>query len=336
VKKPRVFIASATQSLDVAYAIQAGLEYDAQVVVWSQGTFDNPRYALEALTEQLKKSHFGVFVFTPDDRTHIGESLFPTVRDNVLFELGMFIGHLGRERCFLVTPRDAMLHIPTDLLGLTPLTYDVSLFADNSSAALGTACHAIRNSVRQSPVNTPTSVAKLITRVRESPQFGSLLEEAKHEIIAVGPCLPYITSHCRNSVFARARAHVKCRFLMSGSDGYEWLKDYGSGNPNRTGEYELVLERFRDWLRQAAEENLDIDVRVAPLVPTSMNFVDGTEEHGQMLLIPLPYQTDGPERPCFMIEKHVNRTVFERYYSGTLALWDKAKRLADIPLKDSE
>ena len=41
-------------------------------------------------------------------------------RDNVVFELGMFIGALGHARTFLVQPLDAEVKIPTDLMGFTP------------------------------------------------------------------------------------------------------------------------------------------------------------------------------------------------------------------------
>ena len=44
-------------------------------------------------------------------------------RDNVILELGMCIGAMGRKRAFLVRPRGVELKIPTDLLGITPIDY---------------------------------------------------------------------------------------------------------------------------------------------------------------------------------------------------------------------
>jgi hypothetical protein len=52
---------------------------------------------------------------------------------------------LGRERNFIVLPRNAdKLHLPTDLLGLTPATFDPSREDGNLRAALGSSCNDIR------------------------------------------------------------------------------------------------------------------------------------------------------------------------------------------------
>ena len=44
-------------------------------------------------------------------------------RDNVIFELGLLMGALGRERVFILKPRNVDIRIPSDLLGVTWLDY---------------------------------------------------------------------------------------------------------------------------------------------------------------------------------------------------------------------
>jgi hypothetical protein len=68
---------------------------------------------------------FAVFIFSPDDLVVMREKSHLSVRDNVLFELGMFIGHLGRQRSFFVVPEgEDQLHLPSDLSGIAPAKYD--------------------------------------------------------------------------------------------------------------------------------------------------------------------------------------------------------------------
>ena len=148
--KPRLFIGSSTEHLQLAYAIQENLEHDCESTVWTQGIFSLTEYALESLISQLKTSDYGVFILTPDDVTQIRGEKRATARDNVVFELGLFIGGLGRERTFFVVPRDVDdLHLPTDLLGISTADYDPIRSDDNEVAALGAACNKIRREIRK-------------------------------------------------------------------------------------------------------------------------------------------------------------------------------------------
>jgi predicted nucleotide-binding protein len=96
--KPRAFIGSSSESLGVAYAVQQNLADDVEAVVWNQGVFELSLSTIESLTKSLANTDFGIFVFSPDDIARIRGTDAHTVRDNVSFEFGLFVGRLGRER----------------------------------------------------------------------------------------------------------------------------------------------------------------------------------------------------------------------------------------------
>jgi hypothetical protein len=123
--KPRLFIGSSREGIEVARAIQEHLDHIAECSVWDQGVFGLNDVTLQRLLELVETLDFGVFVCSADDITKMRGSSKSTVRDNVLLELGMFMGGLGPQRTFFLIPQGAPdLHLPSDLIGITYGTYD--------------------------------------------------------------------------------------------------------------------------------------------------------------------------------------------------------------------
>lgn len=146
--KFKVFVASSVEGLDVAYPLQVNLQHDADITIWSQGVFSLSVTPLDSITKALESLDFGIFVFSPDDETIMRGDVSETVRDNVIFELGLFIGRLGKRRCFIVMPDNVNLHIPTDLVGVSPAKYSGKREKSEIAAALGPACHEIRQAMK--------------------------------------------------------------------------------------------------------------------------------------------------------------------------------------------
>lgn len=142
--KPRVFIASSTEGLIVARAINAALDHETVPTLWPSGTFKLGSSALDDLVQKSSEVDFAVFVFTPDDVANIRKEELRVVRDNVLFELGIFIGALGKTRCFIVSPRDTDMHMPTDLIGVNATSYAADRPDNDVSSAVNYPCTKIQ------------------------------------------------------------------------------------------------------------------------------------------------------------------------------------------------
>jgi predicted nucleotide-binding protein len=144
---PKLFIGSSKESLPVAQAIQTGLSHDQIIVrLWTDGVFGASRHAIDDLLSQVDAADFAILVVAPDDKVVSREVESTVPRDNVTFELGLFMGGLGRMRCLVVEPRGIAIKLPTDLLGLTPLDYDPAKMVD-LAACMAPVCTLIRQRV---------------------------------------------------------------------------------------------------------------------------------------------------------------------------------------------
>jgi len=119
-----VFIGSSSEALPVASAIHKSLmRQRVEPRIWSEGVFQCSRTTIEDLTSATDQSDFAILVLTADDVTTSRGRQKAAPRDNTIFELGLFMGALSRDRTYIVAPRPLDIKIPTDLLGVTLLTY---------------------------------------------------------------------------------------------------------------------------------------------------------------------------------------------------------------------
>ncbi|MBU0911402.1 MAG: nucleotide-binding protein [Gammaproteobacteria bacterium] len=180
-RKPRVFIASAVESLDVAEAINVNLDHETEPTVWRHG-FSLSLTAIDSLVKMAESMDFAIFIFTPDDVANIRDEQKHVTRDNIVFELGLFVGTLGKDRCFIVKPRDADLHLPTDLLGLTPADYNGSRTDGNLEAAVNSPCALIKKEITKLGVlSQDLDVPK---KSRRKVDYDYVLGDAEHRLLA--------------------------------------------------------------------------------------------------------------------------------------------------------
>lgn len=145
-EKIRIFLISSVESLPIARAIHSALAYDPfDVIPWNEGVFRATQYTLKTLEDEVEKADFAVAIAHADDVIHYKENDWPTPRDNVIFELGLFMGRLGSSRAILFEPRNNKVRLPSDVAGVTTITYRYTKGDPDFAAHMAPACNQLRD-----------------------------------------------------------------------------------------------------------------------------------------------------------------------------------------------
>lgn len=121
----RVFVASSTEQLglvrEIVKTINTSKTIDARP--WEEEVFEFSKAYIESLEQELDRSDFAIVVLTGEDPGNIRGKSVNLPRDNVIFELGLFSGRLGRERCYFVVDGDTDTRIASDLSGVKSVNF---------------------------------------------------------------------------------------------------------------------------------------------------------------------------------------------------------------------
>lgn len=121
---PILFIGSSRESLPIVEAIVGGLKGAPFIVrPWTGGVFTASQFPIDDLAKQVFACDFAALLLGPDDEVLSRGVTSNAPRDNVLFELGLFMGALERARSFFIVPRDVDVKIPSDILGLNSMRF---------------------------------------------------------------------------------------------------------------------------------------------------------------------------------------------------------------------
>jgi predicted nucleotide-binding protein len=121
--RPVVFVGSSSEGLELAKIVQVLLDSNNDVELWDQDVIRLSRGTLESLVDAIPRFDFAVLVLTADDLLISRGTEQQAARDNVIFELGLFMGGLGRDRTFILYDRANPPKLPSDLAGVTAATF---------------------------------------------------------------------------------------------------------------------------------------------------------------------------------------------------------------------
>ncbi len=120
---PSMFIGSSSEGKAAAEYLQDALQTHCEADVWDQHVFEPTGETLGRLLAAAAEYDFATLVLSPDDLVERRGQTAWAPRDNVVLELGLFLGALGRDRVFMLCRQDQDLALPSDLLGVTTIRY---------------------------------------------------------------------------------------------------------------------------------------------------------------------------------------------------------------------
>jgi O-acetyl-ADP-ribose deacetylase (regulator of RNase III) len=156
----KAFVGSSSESRGIAEAILRNFERKVEITCWYHDFFEPNSSVLEDLVAKASHFDFGIFIFAPDDVVQIRKESSASVRDNVLFEAGFFIGRLGTRRVFIVTDEDSQdMRVATDLSGRNLVKF-TRREDGNLPAALEPACNTLFNKMEKEGPNPERLAAR--------------------------------------------------------------------------------------------------------------------------------------------------------------------------------
>lgn len=125
--RPVLFIGSSSERKKIVekLAQSMALKRVAEIKPWTSA-FPLSANTLDALLDVVSSVDFALLVLSPDDKVKKRNKTQMVPRDNIIFELGLFLGVLGKERTILLvedTVDIGGLNLPSDLAGVTYLPY---------------------------------------------------------------------------------------------------------------------------------------------------------------------------------------------------------------------
>ncbi|WP_421828653.1 STING domain-containing protein [Larkinella sp.] len=137
--KPKIFIGSSKAGYQIAEKVKSYLVDIGDCFLWNdRGVWEPNKSTFDNLLRMASYFDFGIFVATADDLTLTNNNLVIEPRDNVILEMALFLGAMGREKSFLLVESD--IKLPTDFNGIYMPRFDKS-----NDASIEAACQEYAN-----------------------------------------------------------------------------------------------------------------------------------------------------------------------------------------------
>ncbi|MFZ4185445.1 TIR domain-containing protein [Streptomyces pseudogriseolus] len=344
--KPRIFIGSAGGAKDIVHALHEVLSVKAAPIAWYH---DDTIAASKTVIERLDKiAHSevdgAVLVLTVDDLRKRDGSQSWTPRDNVIFELGLFIGSVGRDRTFglLCSHCAKKLTLPSDLFGVTWVEYqdprcngasptgDTVAYLNQLATAVRPAADRILKGLEAAKVS-PVRAPGLPDLVKAYPMRGSVPRHTWNEVLQNASQHVWLYGMAEHGyadddevpelLTSAARRGCEIRVLLLDPEHSGTLMvDREEGNPSGTiaPRIRAALARFQ-VMAEACGGNMRVHVYDGP--PT-VSIVRGDD---RILVTPYVRYISGDNTPTFELESAESNGMFVRYARHFRKVWDESR-----------
>jgi len=115
--KPKIFIGSSKTAYSTAEKVRDNFLSSVECYLWKDpGIWEINRSTFDNLLRMVSFFDFGVFIATADDLTLTNDKIVIEPRDNVILEMSLFLGAMGRDKAFLLVEEG--IKLPSDFNGI--------------------------------------------------------------------------------------------------------------------------------------------------------------------------------------------------------------------------
>lgn len=138
---PKIFIGSSTAGYPVAQKVKKYLAKVGDCYLWKEpNMWELNRSTFDNLLRMVAYFDFGIFVATADDITYTNKKIVVEPRDNVILEMALFLGAMGRDKSFLLVENG--IKLPSDFEGIY-----MPRFEKNNDQLIKNACSEYANKI---------------------------------------------------------------------------------------------------------------------------------------------------------------------------------------------
>ncbi len=225
--KRRLFIGSSKEGLSIAQNVKKRIEAEfgswISPEIWNEeGIFKLNNNTLDTLAQKARSSEYGILIATSDDWVVSRKLLKKGIRDNVLLELGMFVGSLGLSRAFVLV--ESKVKLPSDYSGIS-----IPFFERKNPKSLDEAISSILNliSATENSVGlTPSASAALAVGYYQNfilPAVSGLMSQDSDSVIEI--LIPEKLYNLNSSIQSFLLDNPSTDFSVNGN-GRPFIKKY--------------------------------------------------------------------------------------------------------------